>query len=247
MYTVRSDEDPPLAWRQILFISSVMFVISLVLWRGMHEAISDPLWQQATAWQQQANRLIPLVTIGAESILILITLRGRWRGWSTRLLQRLLGLLVITVLVAPIGYLEWKASVLSPLRPASSLNPATRWRNLTQRTNVHDDHQHLAYDTRMKRMSWTLLLLEHLGGHIRAKDRHPLQPRIKRRKPLDDQGILLILDRLGDLLPLFRGNIDGVHVGCRRRSRHTFGKGLGWLHLGHHRNHRWGETPLPLN
>jgi hypothetical protein len=115
MDKVPAEEGPRLGWGQILFISSAMFLISLVVWRGMSSDDSS-LWQQATYWQQQANQFTPMVAIGVEAISILAVLRGRWRGWSNRSLRRLLGFLVATVIVVPIGYIIWSNVVLSPIR-----------------------------------------------------------------------------------------------------------------------------------
>jgi hypothetical protein len=115
MYTVPSEEGRPLSWGQLLFVSSAMLLISGVIWREVSSFI-DPLWNQASYLEQQANHLIPGVAIGGQFILILLVLRGRWCGWSNQLIRRLLGLLVVTVIVFPFAYTIWKGGILSEIR-----------------------------------------------------------------------------------------------------------------------------------
>jgi len=115
MYTVPSEEGRPLSWGHILFISSAMLLISGVIWREVSSYI-DPLWNQASYLEQQANHLIPGVAIAGQFIIILLVLRGRWRGWSNQAIRRLLGLLVVTVIVLPFAYNMWGAGIVSEFR-----------------------------------------------------------------------------------------------------------------------------------
>lgn len=111
MHTGPSEEDRPLSWVQLLFIGSTMLLISGVIWREVR-LYSDPLWNQASYVAQQTNHLIPRGVIVGQCILILLVLRGRWRGCSNQSIRRLLGLLVVTVIVLPLAYTIWSDGMI---------------------------------------------------------------------------------------------------------------------------------------